>query len=841
VKISEVQLLRTSVETRTLSGDAVKVSNVLIAIAVADSEGRIARGYGEAQLRRATVESTAQALEDLRVALPKLEGKVVGLASAKGRRDAIRLALLSVRGSQTMNELHSGSSTFQPNRTPFHREQSAGVFFGIECALIAAVAQYLDRSVPDILTSQEQDGKFEGVPRVPLILPARLMGLEGTKVIEAGEETLRGAGEGWFDIGRRLTVTQTVRWVRRALRHSRELGVNRKLYCYRPLKRSLEPDYPVLLSALREALAPDEADQVRIAIDFDTPTPESFYPESSRDVVRVLRPTVLPSLVEAQQTLEDAGRSSSVPIYLVENSGASSVGRYWLTQLANASQYVAAIVSPDAPTGRLANSGSPSPTAEYWRDSLEVKSPVFETTGKAFLHSIGDLPNYYEEEQFLEPLGPVGAKARLLQKAALLAGYSTIQYTKSAFSIIDDDNDELFFHGSATPLNTAGAKAICNDKETTRLMLQRRGIPVPQGRSFNNGDFETAHAYAEQLGYPVVVKPAMGTMGIGVKAGIQNEVELFRAFEHLKTSRLANQGFIVEKHIEGEEYRILVIGDEVVAAVRREAASVVGDGIHNVAELILRKNKFRRTNPQLASSPIIYSSDTKHLLEEQALTLSSVVEKNRYVKLASTSNISVGGDSREVLDLLHPSIVSASVEAVRAVPGLNYCGVDFILPNPEYALDAQSAGICELNAQAASGTAEYPLFGPSRPVPQKTIEHCTRMYKARVRAPLNPESLSVRLVVRGRVNGVGYREWFKKWADEFGLVGLIFMTGSRAVEVELQGDPLAVAALAAAAIRGPRQARPTSVRTRHQRRRLRARSFELIERRPKRNWLWRIR
>ena len=824
-----------------LSGNAVKVSNILVAIAVADSEGRTARGYGEAQLRRATVESSAQALEDLRIALPKLEGKVVDLTSAEGRRDAIRLALLSLRGNQIKAASLSGSSTIKPSRMPFQRKQSAGVFFGIECALVAAVAQYLDRSVADILSSQAQEGKFEGVPRVPLVLPARLMGVEGSKAIEAGEETLRGSGEGWFDIGRRLTVTQTVRWVRRALRHSRELGLNRKLYCYRPLKRTLEPDYPLLLSAIREALTPEEADQVRIAIDFDTPTPESFYSDSPREVVRVLRPTVLPSLVEAQQILEDAGRSSRAPIYLVENSGASSVGKYWLTQLANASENIAAIVSPDDPTGRLADSGSPSPTAEYWRDSLEVNSPVFETTGKAFLHSIGDLPNYYDEEQFLEPLGPVGAKARLLQKAALLAGYSTIQYTKSAFSIIDDDNDELFFHGSATPLNTAGAKAICNDKETTRLMLQRRGIPVPQGRSFNNGDFETAHIYAEQLGYPVVVKPAMGTMGIGVKAGIQNEVELFRAFEHLKTSRLANQGFIVEKHIEGEEYRILVIGDEVVAAVRREAASVVGDGIHNVAELILRKNKFRRTNPQLASSPIIYTADSQHLLEEQALTLSSVVEKNRFVKLASTSNISVGGDSREVLDTLHPSILSASIEAVRAVPGLNYCGVDFILPNPKLALDEQSAGICELNAQAASGTAEYPLFGPSRPVPQKTIEHCTRMYDAKVRAPSNSELLSVRLRIRGRVTGVGYRRWFKKWADEFGLVGRIFGVGPRTIEAELQGDPLAVAALAAAAIRGPRKARPTSVRTVHQRRRLRARSFKVVEQRVRKVRLWRIR
>src|SRR5699024_11011534 len=134
-------------------------------------------------------------------------------------------------------------------------------------------------------------------------------------------------------------------------------------------------------------------------------------------------------------------------------------------------------------------------------------------------------------------------------------------------------------------------------KEGTRMQLQRAGLPVPQGRTFSNGDFSTAKLFAERIGYPVVVKPAMGVRGIGVVAGIQNEGELDAAFDILASSKLGKQDFIVEKHINGRDYRIVVVGDQVIAAIQREPASVFGNGESTVAELLLNKNIARKRNP----------------------------------------------------------------------------------------------------------------------------------------------------------------------------------------------------------------------------------------------------
>lgn len=465
--------------------------------------------------------------------------------------------------------------------------------------------------------------------------------------------------------------------------------------------------------------------------------------------------------------------------------------------------------------GRAASTLPVFDDERFWRSALATSTTQTRTSGSLISHYGGEPPNYYPEEQYLVPVGPVGSKARLLQKAALLQGYNTLQYSRGSFALIDNEDRHLLFHSSATPLNSAAAKAVCNDKETTRLILQRNDIPVPRGRVFKNGDVEGALAYADRLGFPLVVKPAMGTMGIGVRAGIQDREEMRDALDFVAASRLGSQDFIVEQHIFGDEYRILVVGDEVIAAVQRVPASVVGDGRHTVAELIVRKNAFRRTNPQLASSPIVYSQDTDQTLDRQGMTLLSVPDPDQHVVLSSSSNISLGGDSREMSDRLHPTVIDAAIRAVKAIPGLNYCGVDFLLPDPTKSIHEQHTGICELNAQAATGTAQYPLYGTSRPVPQRTIQAVERKFLLRPVQQEQGSQVSLQLTIRGRIMNVGFHRWFERWAIEFGVVGRLYDLNDRIIRVEMMGEPDAIAALSAAAVGGPRRARPTSVISQH--------------------------
>jgi D-alanine-D-alanine ligase-like ATP-grasp enzyme/acylphosphatase len=422
--------------------------------------------------------------------------------------------------------------------------------------------------------------------------------------------------------------------------------------------------------------------------------------------------------------------------------------------------------------------------------------------------------NSYDEVDVIRPLGLNFTKGYLLEREALARGLSTKRFTRSAFVATDGVKEPLGFKRSRTPLSSALAMALCTHKEATRLRLQAAGVPVPRGRTFVQGDYTSARAFVERIGYPVVVKPAMGVSGAGVVANIQDEAALQRAFDGLEATRFGSGDFIVEQHIRGNDHRIVVVGDEVVGAIMRDPASVDGDGQRSIAELIVAKNAARRLNPHLWGRPIKYDAEARARLEHAGLTLDDVPAAGQRVTLSHSGNLALGADSVDVLDTLHPSIKEACIRAVRAVPGMTYCGIDFLLEDHSKPLDEQQAAICELNAHAAIGNCEYPIYGTPREVARRLIEQCIDQFELAA-TPERVERLALKLTIRGKVSGVGFRAWMERKAAEFGLTGWVRNVDERTVEAVIVGDLIPTSALAAASITGPRAAAPTEVITTH--------------------------
>ncbi|WP_168198698.1 ATP-grasp domain-containing protein [Nesterenkonia sp. NBAIMH1] len=291
----------------------------------------------------------------------------------------------------------------------------------------------------------------------------------------------------------------------------------------------------------------------------------------------------------------------------------------------------------------------------------------------------------------------------------------------------------LSFKWGRSPLASGVALSICSYKEATRRLLQRIDVPVPQGRVFSTADRELAIEYADRIGYPVVCKPVAGLRGIGVVANIQSRDELQDALELYQQSELGDDDFVIEDHVPGEDYRIVVIGDEVVASVVRAPASVTGDGVHTVADLIEYKNRARQDNPHLSSRPIKVGESLQYQLNLAGLTYSSVPEAGRTVLLANSANLSQGGDSFEIADEMHPSIKELAVKAVQAVPGLGFCGLDMLIEDHRKPTWEQQCTVIELNAHAAIGSAQYPMWGTPH-----------RSRRSSSRRPLQPLTLRSR-------------------------------------------------------------------------------------------------
>lgn len=420
----------------------------------------------------------------------------------------------------------------------------------------------------------------------------------------------------------------------------------------------------------------------------------------------------------------------------------------------------------------------------------------------------GRPPARYEHVEDVRPLGPNGTKGYLLEKRALARGLSTTRYSKSAFVAFDGSNPPVNFKWSRSPISSAVAISVCTHKEATRLMLEDAGVPTPQGRTFRNGDFDSARAFVGMIGFPVVVKPSMGIRGIGVIAGIETPEQLEDAFALMSDSKFGGQDFIVEKHINGRDHRILVVGGEVVAAIQRKPASVVGDGSSTIAELLIHRNVARRSNPHLWTRPAKIDGTMEHQLAKLGLDLASVLPEGREVLLSNTANISQGADSIDVFDTLHPSIVAACEQAVAAVPGMQYCGVDFLLEDPSKAVDEQDAAIIELNAHAAIGNCEYPMFGTGRHVARRLMDLTIEQKDLRAGEP--QDELTVHLTVRGRVTRVGFRKWLSRLAEKAEISGWVRNLDQRTVEAVLRGPTDRVTPLVASCIIGPSRAIPTS-------------------------------
>lgn len=287
-----------------------------------------------------------------------------------------------------------------------------------------------------------------------------------------------------------------------------------------------------------------------------------------------------------------------------------------------------------------------------------------------------------------------------------------------SYSLSDKNGKTHYFsvaRGDAVPRE---AIKICINKDLTKEYLSKAGVPIPEGETFGPGasDDEIV-SYAEQLGYPLVLKPSDGTGGSGVIANIKDKEEFADALEYVKY-QLGYKRLIVERYIPGEDYRMYVIDDEVIAAFKKNPANVVGDGVHSIKKLIDLKNVERTKTPALHNRPIKVDRETLKLLSSKGYDLDSIPPKNEKVILKTKNNVSSGGDSIDVTDQLTDEIKNVAIQASRAIPGLVQTGVDMMVD-----LETNTAAVLELNSRPHITAHLYPYEGKARDIPKAVIDY----------------------------------------------------------------------------------------------------------------------
>ncbi len=259
---------------------------------------------------------------------------------------------------------------------------------------------------------------------------------------------------------------------------------------------------------------------------------------------------------------------------------------------------------------------------------------------------------------------------------------------------------------------SAIAEAIAQDKELSKRLLHAAGVPVPRGRAVRDAD--DAWKAAQEVGLPVVVKPLDGNQGKGVTVNILNEAQLRAAYAVATEFR---DTVLVERYLPGNDFRLLVVGDKLVAAARRDPPKVVGDGVHTVAQLVDMVNADPRRGDGHATSltKIRFDDIARSCLRAQSFEADSIPQKGQRVNLRNNANLSTGGSATDVTDDVHPDVAARAVTAAHMV-GLHICGVDLVCDSILRPIEEQGGGVVEVNAAPGLRMHLSPSFGKGRPV-----------------------------------------------------------------------------------------------------------------------------
>ncbi|MCK4717210.1 MAG: cyanophycin synthetase, partial [Thermoplasmata archaeon] len=305
-----------------------------------------------------------------------------------------------------------------------------------------------------------------------------------------------------------------------------------------------------------------------------------------------------------------------------------------------------------------------------------------------------DLKPMIEELKAIREENLLGPSTESIAKEADSRGIPVIRLNTNSYVQLGHGMYQRRIQATLMDNTSAIGVEIADDKEQTKEILESVGVLVPKGHAFK--ELESAIEFAEDVGYPVVVKPLVGHHGKGITTNILDVGHLRSAF---KSAKKFHDHVLVERFLKGMDHRMLVIDHKFVAAARREPASVTGDGRSTVKKLIneINSDPRRGFGHEKVLTRIKVDFMTNRLLKQNGLTLDSVIKKGKTVFLKSTANLSTGGVAIDVTDEVHPPI-KRMAERVSKLIDINVMGIDVVAPDLTRPLADSGGGIVEVNA-----------------------------------------------------------------------------------------------------------------------------------------------
>ncbi|MBK7358501.1 MAG: cyanophycin synthetase [Saprospiraceae bacterium] len=305
-----------------------------------------------------------------------------------------------------------------------------------------------------------------------------------------------------------------------------------------------------------------------------------------------------------------------------------------------------------------------------------------------------DLKDDVQEMRELREIQRLGPSTASIIDEAIARGIPWIRLNKYSLCQLGYGCNQVRVQATVTSKTSSIGVDIAGDKEDTKFLLDQAEIPVPKGEIIKT---ETGLREAvDYLKFPLVIKPIDGNHGRGVTTNITNWEQALEGFQMAK--KISN-AVIVEQYITGDDYRILLINYKLVAAAKRLPAQIVGDGVLSIDALIKKTNADPRRGygHEKVLTYITIDDITLKLLELKGYTLDSVLAKGEVLVVKDTANLSTGGTSVDVTDIVHPHTVFMA-ERISRIVGLDICGIDFLTKDISKPVSEVGGAVIEVNA-----------------------------------------------------------------------------------------------------------------------------------------------
>jgi cyanophycin synthetase len=273
--------------------------------------------------------------------------------------------------------------------------------------------------------------------------------------------------------------------------------------------------------------------------------------------------------------------------------------------------------------------------------------------------------------------------------------------------------------GAMTDRTSVIATDITSDKDRTKRILERSGLPVPRGGVARTE--EDAAGIARRIGFPVLLKPLDGNDGRGISGRLETEEEVRAAYP---AARAEHEAVVVERFVEGRDHRVVVVGGRVVAVTERVPAHVTGDGRRTIQALAEEVNRDPRRDPLHPDPTLVripLDALTAEFLARGGRTLETIPAAGETVVLRPTANISTGGTAIDRTGEIHPRNRVLCELAVAAV-GLDIAGIDVVTDDVSVPFDENGATLLEVNASPGIRMHTDPDDGAPRDVPGAILD-----------------------------------------------------------------------------------------------------------------------